>query len=301
MARQSFFSDAPAVGVWFAALAAIGFSFKAILVKLAYPHGVDATTLIALRMIIALPFFLFVALRERGKPDQARLSVREHAAVALLGIVGYYGASYLDFLGLQYISAGLERLVLFLYPTLVVLLSWLFLGKPLGRRVALALAISYLGIALAFAHDVAAAPATGEVWLGGALVFACALCYSIYLIGNGQMVGKVGAARFTAQAMTWASLACIAQFLLVHPLEKLALPWQVYALTAAMALLATVLPVFLVSAAIRRIGSGRTALIGAVGPMATIFLGHWLLDEPVSLQQLAGGALVMLGVLLVGR
>lgn len=292
---------AAARGTALAVLAALGFSLKAILVKLAYPHGVDAVTLIALRMVFALPFFAAVALRETGRVGRAPLSAGDRAAIAFLGVVGYYAASFLDFLGLQYISAGLERLILYLYPTLVVLLSWLFLGRRLARRDALAMALSYAGIALAFAHDLAATPADGDTWLGGALVFACALAYAVYLVGNGQMVARVGAARFTALAMSWACLACILQFLLVHPLSALRLPWQVFALAAAMALVSTVLPTFLISSAIRAIGSTRAALVGSVGPPATILLGYWLLGEPVSAQQLLGGALVVAGVLMVSR
>lgn len=285
--------------MWLAAIAAVGFSFKAILVKLAYAYAVDAITLIALRMLFSAPFFLAVAVRERRNALHVPLSGREWAQIALLGVLGYYGASFLDFLGLQYISAGLERLILFLYPTLVVVLSLLFFGKRITRRELYALTLSYGGIALAFAHDLEAS--SSNVVLGSLLVFGSALAYAIYLIGNGQLVGKVGAARFTAHAMAWASLACIVQFLLTHPLSKLALPWQVYALALAMAVFSTVLPTFMVSAAIRRIGSNRVALIGAVGPLATIFLGYWVLAEPISAPQLAGAALVMLGVILVSQ
>lgn len=283
-------------GFWLAATAAVGFSFKAILVKLAYAYAVDAITLIALRMLFSAPFFLAVAVRERRNNDQPPLSWREWAQIALLGVIGYYGASFLDFLGLQYISAGLERLILFLYPTLVVMLSLLLFDKRITRREILALGLSYAGIALAFAHDIAASANNHDIVLGGALVFASALAYAVYLIGNGELVGRVGAARFTAHAMVWASLACVVQFLLTHPLSKLVLPWQVYALALAMAIFSTVLPTFMVSAAIRRIGSNRVALIGAVGPIATIFLGYWILAEPISAAQLAGAALVMLGV-----
>jgi drug/metabolite transporter (DMT)-like permease len=290
--------SAPA-GFWLAAVAAIGFSFKAILIKLAYAWPVDAVTLIALRMLFSVPFFLAVAWREARRRDRAALSRGDHAAIAALGIVGYYGASFLDFLGLQYISAGLERLILFLYPTLVVLLHLLFWRKPIGGRDLAALALSYVGIGFAFAHDIAGNPNNRDVLLGGLLVFGSALAYAVYLVGNGRMVGRVGAARFTALAMIWASAACLLQFVLVHPFAALALPWQVYALSVAMALFSTVMPTFMVSAAIRRIGSHRVAVIGAVGPVATIFLGWWLLGEVISAAQLAGAAMVMAGVLLV--
>jgi drug/metabolite transporter (DMT)-like permease len=293
--------SAPAAGIWLAAIAAIGFSFKAILIKLAYPYGVDAITLLALRMLFSLPAFLFVAWREGGKRHHAALSTRDWRAIVAFGVVGYYGASFLDFLGLQYISAGLERLILFLYPTLVMVLSLLFLGKRITRRDSTALVLSYVGIGFAFAHDILGNPGNRDIALGGLLVFASAVAYAIYLIGSGQLVGRIGTARFTAHAMTAASAACIAKFLLTRPVSALVLPWQVYAYSVAMAAFSTVAPVFMITAAIRRIGSGRVALIGAVGPMATIFLGYWILKEPLSGWQLLGAALVMAGVLMVSR
>ncbi len=280
-----------------AAAAALGFSFKAILVKLAYPYGVDAITLLALRMIFSLPFF--AAMLFLPGPRRAALTARDAAMLFALGVLGYYLASLLDFLGLQYISAGLERLILFLYPTLVVLLSALFFRKPITHRALVALALSYAGIALAVRHDVAAAGADRHVWLGAALVFGSAVSYALYLIGNGQVVGRIGAARLTAWASIVACLLCIGQFLLMRPLSALALPWQVYGLSGAMALFSTVLPVYMISEAIRRIGAGPASLLGSMGPVATIFLGWLLLDEAVSLSQLAGAALVMAGVLLV--
>lgn len=284
-------------GVWIAALAAVGFSFKAILVKLAYPYGVDAITLLAVRMSFSLPFFA-IMLFLPGGASRAPLGGRDAATLLLLGIFIYLG-SLLDFLGLEYISAGLERLILFLYPTLVVVLSALFLRKPIARRAWVALLLSYAGIALAVAHDIGVAADNRNVWLGAVLVFASALSYALYLIGNGQGVERIGAARLTAWSSIVASLACIGQFLLTRPLSALNLPWQVYGLSAAMALFSTVLPVFMISEAIRRIGAGPTSLIGSLGPVATIFLGWLMLDEAVSFFQFGGAALVMTGVLVV--
>lgn len=285
-------------GAVLAALAAIGFSFKAILVKLAYPYGVDAITLLALRMVFALPFFVALLASPMARGG-ARLTGRDAVTLLALGILGYYLSSFLDFLGLQYISAGLERLILFLYPTLVVLLSALLFGKPITRRILLALLLCYAGIALAVAHDVSIMAEQAQVWLGAALVFGSAVSYAFYLIGNGQVVGRIGAARLTAWASIIASLACIAQFLLLRPWSALALPWQVYGLAIVMALFSTVIPIYLVSEAIRRIGAGRASLIGSLGPVVTIFLGWLMLDDPVSAYQLAGAALVVGGVVLI--
>lgn len=286
-------------GVWLAVLAAIGFSFKAILVKLAYPYGVDAITLLALRMIFSLPAYLVVGWRYQRTRAHPPLSTREWWQLAALGIAGYYGASYLDFLGLQYISAGLERVVLYAYPTLVVVLSFLFLRRPIGRREALALALSYAGIGIAFFHDVRVGQDRHMVLLGGMLVFASALAYAVYLLGNAHVAAKLGAARFTALAMMWSSAAVLLQFAVTRPLTALILPWQVYGLSLAMAVLCTVLPTFMISAAIRHIGAQQVGLIGTIGPVATILLGAWLLDEPVSAMQLTGAALVITGVVLV--
>ena len=228
-------------GLLFATLGAIGFSFKAIFVKLAYRYGVDAETLLALRMGLSLPFFVVMGLVADARATH-RLDGRDWLWMAALGFSGYYLSSYLDFLGLRYITAALERLILFLYPTLVILLSALFLAKPIGRRTLAALALCYCGIGLAVGHDLHIAGEARDVAIGGALVFASALSYALYLMGNGQVVGRLGAMRVTAFATSVACVLCIGQFVVLRPVSALDLPWQVYALGAAMALLATVAP-----------------------------------------------------------
>lgn len=293
-------SAASRFGMAFALLGAVGFSFKAILVKLAYPYGVDPVTLLALRMVFALPFFLVMGWQAERRAN-FRLGRADLAAMLGLGLFGYYLASYLDFLGLQYISAALERLILFVYPTLVILLSALFLGKPVTRRALAALCLCYAGIALAVVHDLRIAGDAAEVLLGCALVFGSALSYALYLMGNGEVVGRLGSARVTAWASTVACALCIAQFLLSRPFESLILPWQVYGLSIAMAALSTVLPVWLVSEAIRRIGAGPVALAGTSGPVITMFLGWMLLEESIGAAQLLGAALVIVGVLVMSR
>lgn len=289
------------VGALLAVLAAIGFSFKAILVKLAYPYGVDTVTLLALRMAFALPVFALVWLREARHEAHAQVARRDWLTVGAIGVLGYYGSSYLDFLGLQYITAGLERLILYTYPTLVLLISLFAFGRRIGRREVAALVLCYIGIAAVFAHDLSLAGDKRIVMLGAALVFASALTYAVYLIGSGRLVVRVGAARFTSHAMLCASAVVLLQFFVMRPLSALDLPWQVFGLSAAMAILSTVLPTFMLSAAIRRLGSDQASLIGSVGPVATIFFGWWLLGESVSAVQLAGAALVLAGVLLASR
>jgi drug/metabolite transporter (DMT)-like permease len=287
-----------APGIALAALAAIGFSAKAILVKLAYAKGpVDPITLLALRMLFSVPFFLLAAFwNTKGRHNP--LARRDLPVVLILGIIGYYLSSLFDFMGLQYISAGLERLILFLYPTFVVLLSALFLKRPIGSRDICALLLSYSGIGLVVMHDLAAQPG-GELAWGAVLVFASTLTYAAYLIGIGTVIAKLGVMRLTASAMLVASVATLLQFLLTHPLSDLVLPASVYGLALAMAIFSTVLPVFMLSASIRLIGSSHTALIGSIGPVATLFLAYVFLGETVSARQMAGAALVLTGVLII--
>ncbi|NTV10097.1 MAG: DMT family transporter [Zoogloea sp.] len=285
------------LGVAFAVLGAVGFSFKAILVKLAYPYGVDAVTLLAMRMGLALPFFVLMGIRDTRR-GRAPLVGMDFAWLFGLGLTGYYLASYLDFVGLQYITAALERLILFSYPTIVVVVSALFLGKPISRRAVGALALCYLGIALAVSHDMELSGTAQDVAIGGALVFASSVSYALYLMGNGQVVGRLGATRVTAWASSFACLLCLAHFGLTRPLSALSQPWPVYALAIGMAFFSTVLPVWLVTEAIRRLGAGPVSLIGTLGPVITILLGWLILDESLGLFQLFGAALVVAGVTL---
>lgn len=285
------------LGIIFALLAAVGFSGKAILVKLAYQSPVDAVTLLALRMLFAVPFFIGVALWIRHQHAEP-LSGHDRVLVVALGLLGYYLSSLLDFLGLQYISAGLERLILFLYPTMTVILAALIYRRAIGRNIMAALALSYAGIALVFLHDMGTQQQPG-ILLGASLVFLSTLSYSFYLVGAGHAIRRIGTTRFTAYAMIVASAACVLQFGATHPLAALDLPARVYWLALAMAVFSTVLPVFLLSYAIRRIGSGSASLIGSVGPVSTIFMAWLFLGEHISLLQIAGSALVLAGVLVV--
>ncbi len=291
------------LGIALAILAAFGFSFKAIFVKLAYavPQAVpvDAITLLSLRMLFALPFFVVIGLH--ASRSAAPLSRGDWLTLSALGLLGYYGASILDFIGLGYISAGLERLILFTYPTLTVLIGVVFMGKTLRAREVGALLLSYAGIGLVFFHDLEFAGETRAVLLGAAFVFASSLSYALYLAGSGEMIQRLGSARFTALAMLVSVLATELHFFASRPLSALRQPPAIYGYGAAMAILSTVLPVFLQSAAIRRIGAGRSVMIGTLGPMLTIAFAWLLLDEPLSLVQLAGAALVLAGVWLISR
>ena len=292
--------SAERLGIALAVLAALGFSFKAIFVKLAYAAAaVDAVTLLTLRMTFALPIALWASLWLcRAAPPR---SCSDWGWLLVLGVPGYYGASILDFIGLQYISAALERLILFIYPTLTVLIGVLFMGKALEKRQVAALALSYAGIGLAFAHDLQVTDDMHAVLLGGAFIFGSALSYALYSAGAEVAIRRLGTLRFAALAIIVSTFATQLHFVLTQPFSALAQPLEVYAYAAAMALFSTVLPVFWQSAAVQRIGAARTVLIGTLGPMLTIFFAWLLLTEPVSIAQLLGAGLVLAGVLLVSR
>ncbi|WP_374496459.1 DMT family transporter [Vogesella indigofera] len=288
------------LGVMFAFLAAFGFSFKAIFVKLAYATApVDAVTLLTLRMVFCLPFVMVACVPVlRGMP---RLTRRDVGMLLLLGGIGYYGSSMLDFYGLQYISAGLERLILFTYPTLTILIGVLFLGKPAERSIMLAAMLSYAGIAIAFVHDASQSNDVHSVALGAGFVFGCAVLYALYSAGSEVAIKRLGAMRFSLLSILVATAAVTLHFLLSRPWQQLLLPAPVYGYGLGMALFSTILPIVWQSLAIRHIGAARAVLIGMLGPVLTIFFGWWLLHEAVSLSQLAGTVLVISGVLLASR
>jgi drug/metabolite transporter (DMT)-like permease len=281
--------------------AAAFFSMQAIFVKLAYLYGVDAVTLLALRMLFALPVLLVAAFWS-SRRHAHRMTRKDWFAVIFLGFAGYYLSSLLDFMGLAYITAGLERLILFLYPTIVAIISFFLFKKPIGRTGIIALVLSYIGIAIATGHDIESGGNPHAVLIGGSLIFACTITYAIYLVGQGEVVGRMGAMRFAALATTVAAACVLIQFAIQNPADALVTqPWQVYMHAAGMALVSTILPIFMTAKAIQMIGAGKVSLIGAVGPEATIFFGWLLLGEDVSIQQIIGAALVLSGVILVAR
>jgi drug/metabolite transporter (DMT)-like permease len=291
---------APLAGTVCVLIAAACFSAKAVIIKLAYAaHPVDAATLLTLRMLFSAPFFVLMALWSTRKSEVRPLTRKQWISVIVLGFTGYYLASYLDFLGLKYITAGLERLILFLYPTIVVLLSAWWLKKPIRVHHIVALVLSYGGIALVFTENLNFGSHAHEVALGGALVFASGVVYSFYLIGAGETVGSIGAMRFTAYAMLVACAVSVVQFFLTHETADLNLPHEVYWLTLTMAILSTVIPAWLMSEGIRLTGANHAAMVGSIGPVVTIFLGYWFLGEPITVIQILGGALVLAGVTLV--
>ena len=293
---------ATAWGPLFAVLGVLGFSFKAILIKLAFAASpVDPVSLMTLRMLYSTPFFIAIAWWSGRAPRAAPISRRDGMLLLALGFVGYYLSSLLDFIGLQYVTASLERLVLFLYPTIVVVLSALFLAQPVTRRSAVALVLSYAGIALAVWHDIRLTGDAGATTLGTSLVFGGALGYAIYLVAAGGVIARLGSSRFIAWAMLASAAFIVAHFALTHPLSALDVPLKVHALTLAMAVFCTVLPTWMIAESVRRIGASTASLIGSLGPVFTLGFGALLLDEPINAMQIAGMALVLAGVMLVSR
>jgi drug/metabolite transporter (DMT)-like permease len=210
---------------------------------------------------------------------------------------GYYLASFLDFWGLEFISASLERLILFLYPTLVVIFSFLFLGRPIKGKEIVALILSYLGIALVFHRQISVGQP--DMMLGASLVFGSTVAYAAYLMGCRRVINKLGPRRFTAYGMTVACMACLAQFALTHPISAFRAPAPVYALALGMAIFSTVMPSLLLSMGIQRVGASQASLIGSIGPVATIALAYAVLGEVMRVEQLLGSMLVLAGVLVV--
>lgn len=286
------------IGVGLVLLASVGFSARGVIIKLAYPYGVDPVTLLALRMIFSLPFFAVMALFTQR--DAAPLSRSQWQMVIVLGFIGYYLSSFLSFLALAYIAAALERLLLYLTPTLVIVISALLLRQPIRSHHAAALALTYGGIALVMGDQLVIASDITAVLIGGTLAFISALTYAVYLVASGSIIPAIGAARFTAYASGIACLFVIAQFLLVRDLAALQLPLPVYAYGAVMAIFCTVLPLWMIAEGIRRIGANQSSLLSSIGPVATIALAAMLLDEPITIVQVGGAALVLGGVWLVG-
>ncbi|HCP78435.1 MAG: EamA family transporter [Pusillimonas sp.] len=290
-------------GYCLAILGAIFFSAKGVVVKMTYLYdGVDAVTIIGFRMLLSGPVFLAVAAYQANRARKGlipRLTVRQRWQIVLLGFIGYYLASFLAFLGLQTISAGLERVVLYLSPTFVLLITALYFKRPIALHQWLALAFSYAGVVFVFLHDLSfSGPA---VIVGAGFVLASALSYSVYLIGSAEIIKVVGATRLVAYAMSVSAAFTIAQFFWVHSWEGLQQPWPVYQLSLIHATLNTVAPTFMIMWAVARIGAPLTSQLGLIGPVSVLFLAAWLLGEPVTALQLVGTAFVLTGVIVLGR
>lgn len=278
-------------------LSALLFSTKSVFVKMAYQYHIDSTILLALRMAFALPFFVLMLWFNR-RTTPIRASRKHYMGLFIAGVVGYYGASIFDFWGMEYISASLERLILFMYPTLTVILSALFLRQKIKLSTWLAIVVSYTGMALVFLgnqHE-----KSTHLVLGSSLVFAGALAYAGYLVGSGVLIPRFGAVRFTAFALLIATACCFIQYLLSHPLALLTtLPREVWLLSAVLGFFCTFLPASLLTQGIKRIGASQAALISGISPVITLALGAWLLGEQLTLWQFMGAGLILVGVIFI--
>lgn len=290
------------VGVVFAALGAVLFSAKAIVTKLTYRYGVDALTIIGFRMMLSLPFFAAVAWVQARRASQGlipRLSGKERLQLVFLGFIGYYLSSYLDFLGLQYISAGLERLILFLTPTFVLLISAFYFKRPVLGRQWVALGISYLGVVFVFVQDLSFGGSA--VMLGSAFVLGSALTYSCYLMASAELLKRIGPTRLVAYAMSVSAVISMGHFFIVYGYTGLQQVPQVYGLSMVHAVFNTVFPTFMIMWAVARIGAPMTSQLGLLGPVSVLFLAAWMLNEPITLLQMAGTAITLTGALVLTR
>jgi drug/metabolite transporter (DMT)-like permease len=289
-------------GVVICFFGAVCFSTKAIFVKLAYREtNVDAVSLLALRMIFSLPFFIISAWWTTSKTENVRFTWKQWLAVAGIGCLGYYISSLLDFLGLQYVTAGIERLILFVYPTLVLLMSAFILKVKIKRLQWLALSMTYVGLMIAFWGEVNFDQTSDNFILGAILIFVCAITYATYIVGSGQLIPKIGAAKFNSYAMSFAALAVILHFLTTNDNSLFDFSSEVYRYSILMAIIGTVVPSYLVAGGIKRIGSDNAAIIGSVGPVSTIVQAYLFLQEPIHLLQLTGTTLILAGILMISK
>ncbi len=282
-------------------LGAVFFSTKAIFVKLAFKStGIDAVTLLTLRMLFSLPFYLVAAWIGSKKESAVTLTFRQWFFLILLGTFGYYLSSLFDFIGLQYVSAGLERLILFLYPTFSVLINTFLYKTKLNKTQVIALVLTYLGIGIAYIGEMKIDTSNPNFYFGSFMIFLCAITYSFYLVGTGRMIPKVGVTRYTAYAMLAATVGIFIHFLVTKNIQQIPITPTLIGYSIALAIIATVLPSFMMSNGMKKIGSNNVSIITSIGPVSTIIQAHFFLGEQIIIPQIIGTALVIIGVLLIG-
>jgi drug/metabolite transporter (DMT)-like permease len=286
------------LGVFILIIANMGFSTKAVIIKLMYQYHVDTFSVIALRMLLSAPVYIIVAVVLAQRKDNIPLTRKELLSVGGLGILSYYISSTLDFLGLQYISAGVERLILFTYPTMVLVLSAVLFKKKIGTPQYIAMILTYIGVAIAYVAERGLGDQKNVV-LGASLIFTCAITYSIFVVGTGELVKRLGSIKFTCYAMLAATVPALIQSGVHDGMNIFHFQTEVYTLSIWLAVVATVIPTFMIVEGIRLVGANNSGIIGFVGPVWTIFLANWLLGEPITLMQTVGTAIVLLGVFLI--
>lgn len=287
------------VGIVLAFIGSILYSTKAVFVKLAYQYDVDAVSLLLMRMMFSLPFYLGIAIYISRQSSNYRLTRQDYQQLFILGIIGYYLSSYLDFKGLEYITASLERLILFIYPTIVVLIGYFFYKEKISRSQIIALILTYIGIAVVFIGNVEIG-SQEDLVIGSVLIVLCSIFFAVYMVGSGQILPRVGTWRFTSYALTISSVAVIIHYFIENRgVGNFNYPLPVFGYGFLMATISTVIPTLLISEAIRRVGASNVAIIASVGPISTITLAWVFLDERLAVTQILGGVLVLAGVVFI--
>lgn len=284
-------------GIGLGVLGIVLFSSKAVMVKLAYNYKVDAISILLLRMLFSFPFYVLIIYLNRNKNTDLGANHKDYVWLVLFGFVGYYLASYFDFIGLTYIKASLERIILFLYPTIVILLNKVFLKQPITKVQMGAIALTYLGIIIAFGNEVVISGV--DTYLGGFFILLSAITYASYLVGSGWLIPKFGVIKFTAYAMLISCICVFIHYSIINETNLFSFSWEVYALGFLIAIFATVIPSFLVSASIKMISSSNFAIVAGIGPISTIILAAIFLNEKLTLLQLLGALVVIIGILIV--
>lgn len=288
-----------AIAFILAAIGVVMFSAKAVLVKMAYQYNVDTVSLLLIRMGLALPFYIAIAAIESTRKKSTKLQAKDYKFLILLGILGYYLASYLDFQGLNYVTASIERLILFVYPTMVVIISAIFFKKPASIQQKLAVLITYLGVFIAFYKYSSSNGVSTNIPLGAVLVFASALSYAVFMVGSGDMIPRIGAVRFTSYAMIVSCAAVMVHYAFKNSGDVFNQQTEVYYLGLGMAFISTIIPSFLIAESIKRIGASNVAIIGSIGPISTIILATIFLGERIGIYQIIGTIIVISGVMLI--
>ncbi|HRI21057.1 MAG TPA: DMT family transporter [Panacibacter sp.] len=301
MKKEKDKSVIPLVGFIITFLGAVLFSTKAIIVKKAFADlAVPALTLLAVRMLFSLPFYVAAAVFNSNKKTNIPFTKKEWLYVFITGMLGYYISSLLDFIGLQYVSAGIERLILFLYPTFVLLINAYIFKQQVTKRQQIALFLAYAGIAIAYLGELDIDTGSPNFFFGSLMIFICSVTYSLYIVGSGWLIPKTGASKFTAYAMLSSTFGVLLHFIITSGYKEIQWNADLAVYGLLLAIVATVIPSFLLSYGTKKIGSNNTAIMTSIGPVSTILQAHWVLGEKIFTEQIAGTLLVVAGVIIIG-
>ena len=295
-------------GFLWAVLGTILFSTKAIWIKLCFKTtNIDASSLLMLRMLFSLPFYIAAMWYFFKNQQLKKVKASTYIGACLIGLLGYYMSSLFDFIGLQYVSASIERIILFIYPTLAVLLNLMIFKVAITTRQWIAILITYFGIGLAYWGELNQIPDTKTFFFGTWMILLCAITFALYLVGSGKIIPKIGAPQFTSLSMLAATVGIFIHYWVTHSQNVAAIidlpilnSTSIY-YVIALAIIATVIPSFLMSGGMKRIGSNDLAIITSIGPVSTLFQARWVLNEAFSWEQILGTVFVLVGVLLVKK